>query len=70
MTNLQPAFGVAQLERIGDFLKRRAGNMNWYKVGITTNLSVRLYRVQSWASSSYRMICLDVDCWDEFRCNS
>src|SRR6201986_5199804 len=34
ITNLQAALGVAQLERITDFLARRAESMDWYNAAI------------------------------------
>lgn len=65
MTNMQAALGLAQLERIGDFLERRAEIMEWYRAAIETSDTVRLNRVQSWAKSIYWMVCLEVDWFDE-----
>jgi perosamine synthetase len=67
ITNLQAALGVAQLERIDDFLGRRAEIMDWYKQEIDTTDSVRLNRVKNWAKSAFWMICLEVDWLDEPR---
>jgi perosamine synthetase len=67
MTNLQAALGVAQMERIDDFLKRRAEIMAWYNAAIPANESVRLNRVKNWANSAFWMICLEVDWFDEGR---
>src|SRR5271167_326201 len=61
ITNLQAALGVAQLERIDEFLGRRAEIMDWYSSEIATNGSVRLNRVKNWAKSAFWMICLAVD---------
>jgi perosamine synthetase len=61
ITNLQAALGVAQLERIDDFLARRAEIMGWYRAEIATTDSVRLNRVKNWAKSAFWMICLEVD---------
>jgi perosamine synthetase len=67
ITNLQAALGVAQLERIEDFLGRRAEIMGWYNAEIATTASVRLNRVKNWAKSAFWMICLEVDWLDETR---
>jgi len=67
ITNLQAALGVAQLERIGDFLDRRTEIMNWYNAEIAATDSVRLNRVKNWAKSAFWMICLEVDWLDEAR---
>lgn len=65
ITNLQAALGVAQLERIEDFLDRRTEIMGWYNSEIALSESVRLNRVKNWAKSAFWMICLEVDWLDE-----
>ena len=67
ITNLQAALGVAQLERIDDFLGRRTEIMGWYNSEIAVTDSVRLNRVKNWAKSAFWMICLEVDWLDETR---
>ena len=67
ITNLQAALGVAQLERIEEFLNRRAEIMSWYKSEIAATDSVRLNRVKNWAKSAFWMVCLEVDWLDEAR---
>jgi perosamine synthetase len=67
ITNLQAALGVAQLERIDDFLDRRAEIMSWYNAEIATTDSIRLNRVKNWAKSAFWMICLEVDWLDDAR---
>jgi perosamine synthetase len=67
ITNLQAALGVAQLERIDDFLDRRAEIMSWYDREIATTDHVRLNRVKNWAKSAFWMVCLEVDWLDEPR---
>jgi perosamine synthetase len=67
ITNLQAALGVAQLERIDDFLGRRAEIMDWYHAEIATSDAVRLNRVKNWAKSAFWMVCLEVDWLDEPR---
>jgi len=65
ITNLQAALGVAQLERIDEFLHRRAEIMSWYHAEIATTDRVRLNRVKNWAKSAFWMVCLEVDEFDE-----
>ena len=67
ITNLQAALGVAQLERIDEFLDRRTEIMSWYSSAIATSDSVRLNRVKNWAKSAFWMVCLEVDWFDEAR---
>lgn len=65
ITNLQAALGVAQLERIDDFLARRAEIMGWYQSEIAVTDRVRLNRVKNWAKSAFWMVCLEADWFDE-----
>lgn len=65
ITNLQAALGVAQLERIEEFLRRRTEIMHWYRSGIATTENVRLNRVKNWAKSAFWMVCLEIDWLDE-----
>lgn len=67
ITNLQAALGVAQLERIDDFLNRRAEIMGWYRQEVRVSDRVRLNRVKNWAKSAYWMVCLEVDSFDGAR---
>jgi perosamine synthetase len=67
ITNLQAALGVAQLERIEEFLARRAEIMDWYAVEIACGEAVRLNRVKNWAKSAFWMVCMEVDWFDEPR---
>jgi perosamine synthetase len=67
ITNLQAALGVAQLERIDEFLDRRTEIMSWYNSAIATTDNVRLNRVKNWAKSAFWMVCLEVDWFDEAR---
>jgi perosamine synthetase len=67
ITNLQAALGVAQLERIEDFLARRAEIMDWYRHEIPESGRVRLNRVRNWARSAFWMVCLEVDAFDAAR---
>jgi perosamine synthetase len=65
ITNLQAALGVAQLERIDDFLGRRTEIMEWYRQEIPSTDQIRLNRVKNWAKSAFWMVCLEVDWFDE-----
>src|SRR5262249_856927 len=65
MTNLQAALGVAQMERIGEFIDKRAQIMNWYATLLDLDEGVRLNREKNWARSVYWMACLEVDWFDE-----
>src|ERR1700742_4391751 len=47
ITNLQAALGVAQLERIDDFLERRTEIMAWYNASIVASDAIRLNRVKN-----------------------
>jgi perosamine synthetase len=67
ITNLQAALGVAQLERIEEFLLRRREIMDWYNAEIAATDGVRLNRVKNWAKSAFWMVCLEVDRLDEPR---
>jgi perosamine synthetase len=67
ITNLQAALGVAQLERIEEFLARRTEIMGWYNSEIATTDHVRLNRVKNWAKSAFWMVCLEVDWLDDKR---
>jgi len=67
ITNLQAALGVAQLERIEEFLERRAEIMGWYNSEIAITDGIRLNRVKNWAKNAFWMVCLEVDWLDEPR---
>lgn len=66
MTNMQAALGVAQLERIDEFLRARNQIMEWYRSLIDTSEQVRLNRVKSGSESAFWMVCLEVDWFDEW----
>jgi perosamine synthetase len=61
------ALGVAQLERIDDFLNRRTEIMGRYRQEIPATDRIRLNRVKSWAKSAFWMICLEVESFDAAR---
>jgi len=59
MTNLQAALGVAQLERIDEFMTRRRDIMDWYRAGLGHRSDVRLNRDAPWARNAYWMVCME-----------
>lgn len=61
MTNLQAALGVAQLERVHEFIQRRREIMDWYREGLSGQSRLRLNHQAAWAESVYWMYCLEVD---------
>jgi perosamine synthetase len=65
MTNLQAALGVAQMERIKEFIEKRAEIMQWYRELLDLTETVRLNATKNWAKSVYWMVCLEVDWFDE-----
>jgi len=65
MTNLQAALGVAQMERIREFIDKRTLVFNWYATLLDLGQDVRLNRVKNWAKSVHWMVCLEVDWLDE-----
>jgi len=67
MTNLQAALGVAQMERIDEFISKRAQVMDWYATLLDLDEGVRLNREKNWAKSVNWMACLEVNWFDESR---
>ncbi len=66
MTNIQAALGLAQLERIDEFLDARARIVQWYRESIASlSPTVRLNHVAEWATNAYWMVCLEVEHFDE-----
>ena len=61
MTNLQAALGVAQLERIDEFITARREVMDAYRVELGSRPGLRLNRDAAWAKNAYWMICLEVE---------
>ena len=61
MTNLQAALGLAQLERIDEFLAGRREIMEWYRAALGSRPGLRLNRDAAWAKNAYWMVCLEVD---------
>ena len=61
MTNLQAAVGVAQLERIDEFIriKRRLGE--YYRARLQKIKGVKLQVEKPWAKMVYWMYCIELD---------
>jgi perosamine synthetase len=60
MTNLQAALGVAQMERIADFLTKRQLIMDWYRQEIGAHANLRLSRERPETKNVYWMVCLEM----------
>lgn len=61
MTNMQAALGVAQLERIDEFIQKRRQIMDWYIAGLGNTPRLRLNRLADWATNVYWMVCVEVE---------
>ncbi len=61
MTNLQAALGVAQLERIGDFISRKREIANAYKLSLKGTKGLTLHPEMAWAKNVYWMYSILVD---------
>ncbi len=61
MTNLQAALGVAQMERIEEFvnIKRRLGEL--YRRSLSGIPGIRFQVEKPWAKSVYWMYCIEID---------
>jgi perosamine synthetase len=60
MTNLQAALGVAQMERIHEFLEKRKLIMQWYRKFIGSEPELRLNYEEPDTKNVYWMICLEI----------
>jgi perosamine synthetase len=60
MTNMQAALGVAQMERITEFLAKRRQIMQWYRDGLGSEPGLRLNHEAPETKNVYWMICLEV----------
>jgi perosamine synthetase len=60
MTNLQAALGVAQMERISEFLAKRQTIMRWYREAIGSEVDVRLSYEAPGTHNVYWMVCLEI----------
>jgi perosamine synthetase len=68
MTNLQAALGVAQMERIDEFIAKRRQVMQWYRDHLGVHPKLRLNHEQPGTKNVYWMVCLEIaDITDEVR---
>lgn len=60
MTNLQAAIGIAQLERIDEFvaIKRELGD--YYRAGLSAVKGIKCQTEKEWAKSVYWMYCIEL----------
>ena len=65
ITNLQAALGVAQFERIDEFLTKKKKIFEWYQEGLKDVKEIKLNHQASWASTIYWVICLELNGYDE-----
>ena len=61
MTNLQAALGVAQLERIDEFMATRRRVVEWYREALAHRPDFRLNREAPWAKNVFWMVCVEVE---------
>jgi len=61
LTNLQAALGVAQVERMGDFLARKREIAARYRAGFAAVAGIELQREMEWAGSSWWMSTVELD---------
>jgi perosamine synthetase len=61
MTNLQATLGVAQFERIDEFLAKKKEIFEWYKEGLKDIKGIRLNYQAPWAKN----VCLELDGYNE-----
>jgi perosamine synthetase len=65
MTNIQAALGLAQLERIHSFIKRRANILKRYKENLKHLKGVRFNREDTNTNNVCWMVCMEVDYFNE-----
>jgi perosamine synthetase len=65
MTNLQAALGVAQLERIDEFIAKRRKILDWYRAGLADCAGIKLNRQADWAKPVCWMVCMEIEDLDE-----
>ncbi len=61
MTNLQAAIGLAQLERINEFVKKKREIGEYYQKGLKSIKGIKLQIEKPWAKMVYWMYCIELD---------
>lgn len=61
LTNIQAAMGVAQLEKLPDFIEIKKKNYQLYKEGIDKIPGLHLAEVPDYANNNYWMYCVQID---------
>jgi len=61
MTNIQAALGLAQLEQIDLFIKKRTQILQWYEDALGAYKNIQLNRKATWAKSVPWIICAEID---------
>ena len=69
MTNLQAALGLAQFERIDQFINKRIQIMHWYEEGLKNIQGIKLNYQASWAKNVYWQGCIEIDGYTEIMRN-
>jgi perosamine synthetase len=64
ITNMQAALGVAQLERLDEFLERKRAIASAYRAGLQDIPGVSLQEEAAWASSSWWMTTFRIEAGD------
>ncbi len=63
LTNVQAALGLAQLQRIDEFLARKREIMGWYREFLAERKDLQLNAELPWARSSFWMVCVLLPEW-------
>ncbi len=61
MTNLQAAVGVAQMDRIDEFVRIKRELGHYYQQGLSKLYGVRFQIEKAWAKTVYWMYCIELD---------
>jgi perosamine synthetase len=60
MTNLQAAFGLAQIERADEIISKKITIFNWYKKYLSGVKKIKLNYTEKWAKNVYWMVCIEL----------
>lgn len=63
MTNLQAAFGFAQMSRIDDFVQKKKTIFTQYTHHLSNHPQLRLNRTNDWSDNVFWQVCLEIDGW-------